>query len=161
MSRIVIVIDKYYLSKNRLTKIICMHVYVIYGPKCIRSLHYGLLDPCAFNEGYCRTRFYVFGSDKFLSENSSPPPLFKLCISTQNYIRLSKKLCASAVTSMQHTFEVRSYFTTDSQYVLVSSTLVGLATRYYSLSECCCLKFAVLFLWGALSDERTGLRFAV
>jgi hypothetical protein len=36
----------------------------------------------------------------------------------------------------------RSYFTTDSQsvsqYVLVSSTLVGLATRYYFLSECCC-----------------------
>jgi hypothetical protein len=26
-----------------------------------------------------------------------------------------------------------------SQYVLVSSTLVGLATRYYFLSECCCL----------------------
>jgi hypothetical protein len=40
----------------------------------------------------------------------------------------------------------RSYFTTDrqpvSQYVLVSSTY--------------CLKFAVLYLWGALSDERTG-----
>jgi hypothetical protein len=32
---------------------------------------------------------------------------------------------------------------------------VGLATRYYSLSECCCLKFAVFYLWGALSDERT------
>jgi hypothetical protein len=51
----------------------------------------------------------------------------------------------------------RSYFTTDSQsvsqYVFVSSTLVGLATRYYFLSECCCLKFAVLFQWGALSDE--------
>jgi hypothetical protein len=57
------------------------------------------------------------------------------------------------------------YFTTDgravSQYVLVSSTLVGLATRHYFLSECCCLKFAVLFLWGALSDENTGLQFAV
>jgi hypothetical protein len=48
-----------------------------------------------------------------------------------------------------------------SQYVLVSSTLVGLATTFYFLSECCCLKFAVLFLWGALSDERTGLQFAV
>jgi hypothetical protein len=35
-----------------------------------------------------------------------------------------------------------------SQYVLVSSTLVGLATRYYFLSECCCLKVAFLFLWG-------------
>jgi hypothetical protein len=48
-----------------------------------------------------------------------------------------------------------------SKYVLVSSTLVGLATRYYFLSECFCLKFAVLYLWGALSDERTGLQFAV
>jgi hypothetical protein len=61
--------------------------------------------------------------------------------------------------------EGQSYFTTDgrsvSQYVLVLSTLVGLATRYYFLSECCCLKFAVLFLWSALPDKRTGLRFAV
>jgi hypothetical protein len=50
---------------------------------------------------------------------------------------------------------------TVSQCVLVSSTLEGLATGYYFLSECCCLKFAVLYLWGALSDERTGLQFAV
>jgi hypothetical protein len=48
-----------------------------------------------------------------------------------------------------------------SQYVLVSSILVGLVTRYYFLSECYCLIFAVLYLWGALSDERTGLQFAV
>jgi hypothetical protein len=41
--------------------------------------------------------------------------------------------------------------------VLVSSTVEGLATRYYFMSECCCLKFSVLFLWGAHSDERTGL----
>jgi hypothetical protein len=55
----------------------------------------------------------------------------------------------------------RSYFTTDSQsvsqYVLVSSTLVGLATRYYLLSECSYPKFTVLYLLGALSDERTFL----
>jgi hypothetical protein len=38
---------------------------------------------------------------------------------------------------------------------------MGLITRYYFQSECCCLKFAVLSLWGALSDERTGLQFAV
>jgi hypothetical protein len=31
---------------------------------------------------------------------------------------------------------------TVNQYVLLSSTLVGLVTRYYFLSECCCLKFA-------------------
>jgi hypothetical protein len=55
-------------------------------------------------------------------------------------------------------FEVTLQLTV-SQYVLVSSTLVRLATRYYFLSECFCLKFAVLFLWGALSDERTGLQY--
>jgi hypothetical protein len=38
---------------------------------------------------------------------------------------------------------------------------LGLVTLYYFLSVCCCLKFAVLFLWGALSEERTGLQFAV
>jgi hypothetical protein len=48
-----------------------------------------------------------------------------------------------------------------SQYILVSSTLVGLATRYYFLSECSCLKLAVLYLWRALSDERTDLSFVV
>jgi hypothetical protein len=48
-----------------------------------------------------------------------------------------------------------------SQYALVSNALVGLAIRYYFLSEWCCLKFAVLFLWSALSDERMGLQFAV
>jgi hypothetical protein len=41
------------------------------------------------------------------------------------------------------------------------STLVGLMTRYYFLLICCCMKFAVLFLWGAPSDERMGLQFAL
>jgi hypothetical protein len=44
---------------------------------------------------------------------------------------------------------------TDGRYVL------GLVTRYYFMSEGFCLKVAVLFLWNALSDERTGLQFAV
>jgi hypothetical protein len=48
-----------------------------------------------------------------------------------------------------------------SQYALVSSTLVRLVTRYYFPPECCCLKFAVLYLLRALFDERTGLQFAV
>jgi hypothetical protein len=43
----------------------------------------------------------------------------------------------------------------------VSGTLLGLVTRYYFLSEGCCLKVAVLCLWGALSDERAGLQLAV
>jgi hypothetical protein len=38
---------------------------------------------------------------------------------------------------------------------------LGLVTRYYLLSEVFCLKVAVLFLCGALSDKRTGLQFAV
>jgi hypothetical protein len=36
---------------------------------------------------------------------------------------------------------------------------LGLVTRYYFLSEGCFLKVAVLSLWGALSDERSGLSF--
>jgi hypothetical protein len=38
---------------------------------------------------------------------------------------------------------------------------LGFVTRYYFLLECCCLIVAVLFLWGALSDERTRLQFEV
>jgi hypothetical protein len=38
---------------------------------------------------------------------------------------------------------------------------LGFVTRYCFLSERFCLKFAVLFLWGTSSDERTGLQFAV
>jgi hypothetical protein len=39
---------------------------------------------------------------------------------------------------------------------------LGLVTRHYFLSEgCFCLKVAVLSLWGALSDERSGLSFSV
>jgi hypothetical protein len=55
-----------------------------------------------------------------------------------------------------------SYFTTDGQSVCLGvEPTLELVTRYYFLSEGCCLKVAVFFLWGALSDERTGLRFAV
>jgi hypothetical protein len=35
---------------------------------------------------------------------------------------------------------------------------LGLVTRYYFLFEGCCL---VLSLWGALSDERSGLSFVI
>jgi hypothetical protein len=40
-------------------------------------------------------------------------------------------------------------------------TTLGLVTRFYFLSEGCCLKVEVLFPWGVLSDERTGLQFAL
>jgi hypothetical protein len=55
-----------------------------------------------------------------------------------------------------------SYFTTNGRSVCRGvEPSPGLATRYYFLLEGCCLKVAVLFLWGALSDERTGLQLAV
>jgi hypothetical protein len=38
---------------------------------------------------------------------------------------------------------------------------LGLVTRYYFPLQGCCLKVAVLFLWGALRDERTGLQSAL
>jgi hypothetical protein len=44
------------------------------------------------------------------------------------------------------TYDGQSVSQSVSQYVLVSSSLEGLATRYCFLSVCYCLKFAVLFL---------------
>jgi hypothetical protein len=41
------------------------------------------------------------------------------------------------------------------QSVLVSSTHLGLTTRFF------CRKFAGSLMWGALSDERTGLSFTI
>jgi hypothetical protein len=81
------------------------------------------------------------------------------------YIRPPAGTCLPSQGSIHLVGRSRSRFTTDSpsvsRYVLVSSTLVGFATRYYFLSEYCFLRVAVLFLWGALSDERAGLQFAV
>jgi hypothetical protein len=42
--------------------------------------------------------------------------------------------------------ELLYFWQSVSQYVLVSSTFVALTTRHYFLSECCSLKFAILFL---------------
>jgi hypothetical protein len=55
--------------------------------------------------------------------------------------------------------QVKSHFTTDGRSVSMSWYWAHSGT--YFLSEGFCLKFAVLFLWDALSDERTGLQFAV
>jgi hypothetical protein len=57
----------------------------------------------------------------------------------------------------------RSHFTSEVQSVSMSwyRAHSGLVTRCYFLSECCCQKVAVLFLWGALSDDRTDLQFAM
>jgi hypothetical protein len=54
------------------------------------------------------------------------------------------------------------YFTTDGQSVCLGvEPTLGLVTRYYFLSECFCLKFAVLSLWSALSDEMLYLQLVV
>jgi hypothetical protein len=64
--------------------------------------------------------------------------------------------------SVLSTDRSRRYFTihsvSQSVCIGVEPTL-WLVTRYYFLSEDCCLKVAVLFLWDALSDERTDLQF--
>jgi hypothetical protein len=49
--------------------------------------------------------------------------------------------------------QIRSYFTTDGESASMSWYLAPLR----DLSEGCCLKVAVFFLWDVLSDERTGL----
>jgi hypothetical protein len=51
-----------------------------------------------------------------------------------------------------------SYFKTDGQSVCLG---VEPILELVFLSERCCLRVAALFLWGALSDERTGLQSAV
>jgi hypothetical protein len=57
----------------------------------------------------------------------------------------------------------QSHFTADSQsvgqYVLVSCLRCGRLTRYCFLFKSFDLEFVVLFLWGALSDERSSLFF--
>jgi D-serine deaminase-like pyridoxal phosphate-dependent protein len=53
----------------------------------------------------------------------------------------------------------RSYFTTDSQSVSMSWYRAPLCDLRKDITFC--RKVAVLFLWGALSDERTLLQFAV
>jgi hypothetical protein len=57
---------------------------------------------------------------------------------------------------IQDNFEARSYFTTNSQPVSMSWYRAPLWDLRPDITSCC-LKIAVLFLWGTLSDERTDL----
>jgi hypothetical protein len=57
--------------------------------------------------------------------------------------------------------EVNLRLTVSQSVCLVVEPTLGVVPRYYFLSAGCCLKVAVLLLWGVLSDERTGLQFAV
>jgi hypothetical protein len=38
---------------------------------------------------------------------------------------------------------------------------LGLMTKYYFMSERCCLKVSALSSWSALSDDRSGLSFVI
>jgi hypothetical protein len=60
-----------------------------------------------------------------------------------------------------HEVEVTLQLMASQSVCLGVKPTLGLVTRYYFLSENCCLKVAVLFLWSTLSDERTGLQFAM
>jgi hypothetical protein len=57
----------------------------------------------------------------------------------------------------------RSYFTTDGQSVRITCCRAhsGICDMILLPVGRSCLEVAVLDLWGALSDERTGLQFAV
>jgi hypothetical protein len=74
---------------------------------------------------------------------------------------LSDERSGLSVVILSLKFEVTLRLTVSQSVCLGIEHPLGLATRYYFLSECCCLGVAVLFLWGALSDERTGLQFSV
>jgi hypothetical protein len=84
--------------------------------------------------------------------------LYNLHVTRFMYMQYMQGLSSPVSTALYIRSRSWSYFTTDSQsvsqHVLVSSTLLGLATRYYFLSECWCLEFAVLYLWGARERER-------
>jgi hypothetical protein len=60
---------------------------------------------------------------------------------------------SSELSRGEYTDSTKSHYNwrSASQHV---EPILGLVTRYYFLSEGCFLKFAVLALWGALSDER-------
>jgi hypothetical protein len=72
----------------------------------------------------------------------------------------SPRTTRRAVRRHIHEVEVTLRLTVSQSVRLGVDPTLGLVTRYYFLSGFC-LKTAVLFLWGALSDERTGLQFAV
>jgi hypothetical protein len=57
--------------------------------------------------------------------------------------------------------EVTLRITVSQSVCLSVEPTLGFLTKYYFLSEVCCLKVAVLSLRGTLSDERMGLQFAV
>jgi hypothetical protein len=122
---------------------------------------FGTCDQILFPVGMLLSEIcgLVFGGRPLWWEDGSA--ICSVITQWSELLRTRNHILLSHLRLPQPWSQSRSYFTTDSQYVLVLSTLVGLATRYCFLSECCCLKFAVLYLLGTLSDERKGLPFAV
>jgi hypothetical protein len=94
------------------------------------------------------------------------PRFAPLNVPTQEFV-LVQNLCQLTIKIFEG--GGGGYFTTDGSVSQSVSQSVSMSwyraplwdLRLYFLSEDCCLKFAVLFLWGALSDERKGLQFAV
>jgi hypothetical protein len=74
---------------------------------------------------------------------------------------LAHRLTCNNIVEVKVGVEVTLRLSVSQSVYLDVELNLGLATRYSFLSEGCCMKVAVLFLWGALSDERTGLQFAV
>jgi hypothetical protein len=120
-------------------------------PKCLRASATGILGEHFNNYHFPenRSRLHLYTS-------------LKKAVSSQIWLMWThSKPKQTAVQSRS-----RSYFTTDDQSVSQSLCLgveptLELVARYYFLSERWCLKIAVLSLWSALSDERTGLQFAM
>jgi hypothetical protein len=88
-------------------------------------------------------------------------------VTLQTFHVCARLVCYIATNIVLYIFSrSRNYFTTKGQSVSQSVCLgvkptLGLVIRYDFLSERCCVKVSVLFLWGALSDERNGLLFEV
>jgi hypothetical protein len=66
--------------------------------------------------------------------------------------------CKIAILSL-HKIKVTLQLTVSQSLCQGIEPSLGLVTKYYFLSEGCFLKFAVLSLWGTLSNERSGLSF--
>jgi hypothetical protein len=87
----------------------------------------------------------------FLSCAFPPPPKESIAVRS------------TAVQATQSAFDIQSKIEVILRLTVSQSVCLGveptleLVTRWYFLSERWCLKVAIFFLSGALSDERTGL----
>jgi hypothetical protein len=87
-------------------------------------------------ECHCKALFETPALPVEVTLNSNYPRWNSVCFATYD----SSKYCSTKSKLLY------DYSQSVSQYVLISSILVRLVTRYYFLSERCCLKFAVLYM---------------